>query len=148
MVCSGQCVHIWSTQSGQLVHSYLGTGGIFEVGPSSFSTYRPSPSPRPPLVLRIRDVHPDPGSEFFPSRIRIKEFKYLTPKSGFQALGNMNHISESSSRLLIRDPNFYLSRIANPGSRSQKGTGSRIRICNTAPPPITRGREEELDQWF
>ena len=26
-----KCVHIWSTQSGQLVHSYLGTGGIFEV---------------------------------------------------------------------------------------------------------------------
>jgi len=26
-----KCVHIWSTQSGQLVHSYRGTGGIFEV---------------------------------------------------------------------------------------------------------------------
>ncbi|CAG2109889.1 unnamed protein product, partial [Medioppia subpectinata] len=26
-----KCVHIWSTQSGQLVHSYKGTGGIFEV---------------------------------------------------------------------------------------------------------------------
>ena len=26
-----RCVHIWSTQSGQLVHSYRGTGGIFEV---------------------------------------------------------------------------------------------------------------------
>ena len=24
-------MHIWSTQTGQLVHSYLGTGGIFEV---------------------------------------------------------------------------------------------------------------------
>jgi hypothetical protein len=42
-------------------------------------------------VLRIRDVYPDPGSEFFPSRIpdpgskgfripvrvRVKEFKYI-----------------------------------------------------------------------
>lgn len=26
-----KCVHIWSTQSGELVHSYKGTGGIFEV---------------------------------------------------------------------------------------------------------------------
>eukprot|EP00102_Acyrthosiphon_pisum_P013255 XP_008182769.1 PREDICTED: F-box-like/WD repeat-containing protein ebi [Acyrthosiphon pisum] len=26
-----KCVHIWSTQSHQLVHSYKGTGGIFEV---------------------------------------------------------------------------------------------------------------------
>jgi hypothetical protein len=31
-------------------------------------------------VLRIQDVYPDPGSEFFPSRIRIKEFKYFNPK--------------------------------------------------------------------
>jgi hypothetical protein len=29
-------------------------------------------------ALRIRDVYP--GSEFFPSRIRIKEFKYFNPK--------------------------------------------------------------------
>jgi len=29
-------------------------------------------------VLQIRDVYP--GSEFFPSRIRIKEFKYFNPK--------------------------------------------------------------------
>ena len=28
---SNRCVHIWSTQNGQLVHSYKGTGGIFEV---------------------------------------------------------------------------------------------------------------------
>ena len=28
---STRCVHIWSTQNGQLVHSYKGTGGIFEV---------------------------------------------------------------------------------------------------------------------
>ena len=26
-----KCVHIWSTQTGHLVHSYSGTGGIFEV---------------------------------------------------------------------------------------------------------------------
>jgi hypothetical protein len=42
-------------------------------------------------VLRIRDVYlgsririfsiPDPGSEFFSSRIRIKEFKYFNTKN-------------------------------------------------------------------
>merc|ERR1712088_292714 len=26
-----KCVHIWDTASGKLVHSYKGTGGIFEV---------------------------------------------------------------------------------------------------------------------
>ncbi len=26
-----KCVHIWSTSTGRLVHSYKGTGGIFEV---------------------------------------------------------------------------------------------------------------------
>lgn len=26
-----KCVHIWSTQTGHLLHSYKGTGGIFEV---------------------------------------------------------------------------------------------------------------------
>ena len=30
-----RCVHIWDTQSGQLVHSYKGTGGIFEVSPGN-----------------------------------------------------------------------------------------------------------------
>jgi transducin (beta)-like 1 len=27
----GSCMHIWNTQAGALVHSYWGTGGIFEV---------------------------------------------------------------------------------------------------------------------
>jgi hypothetical protein len=56
-----------------------------------------------------------PGSEFFPSRIHIKEFKYFIPKNCFQALGNMIRVG------LFMD--F--------GSRGQKGTGSRIRIQNT-----------------
>jgi hypothetical protein len=35
-------------------------------------------------LSRIRLVSfPDPGSELSPSRIRIKEFKYLNPKNGF-----------------------------------------------------------------
>jgi hypothetical protein len=32
-------------------------------------------------VLRIRDIYP--GSEYFSSGIRIKEFKYFWPKNGF-----------------------------------------------------------------
>jgi hypothetical protein len=41
----------------------------------------------------------DPGSEFFPSRIRIKEFKYfnLTQKNCFLALGNMIRILHPGS---------------------------------------------------
>jgi hypothetical protein len=31
----------------------------------------------------------------------------------------------------IPDPDFYPSRISDPGSRGQKGTGSQIRIRNT-----------------
>jgi hypothetical protein len=82
---------------------------------------------------------PDPGSEFFHpgywiqgqtdsgSRIRfpIKEFKYfLTQKIVFE----LSEILRCSSRIriLIVEP----SRISAPGSRGQKGTGSRIR--NTA----------------
>jgi hypothetical protein len=47
-----------------------------------------------------------PGSEFFPSRIRIKEYKYFSPKKWF--LSSLKY-----------DP--------DPGSLGQKGTGSRIR---------------------
>jgi hypothetical protein len=62
---------------------------------------------------------PDPGSEFFPSRIqgqtdsririRIKEFKYLTQKIVFK-------LSEIWSKMFIPDP--------DPKSRGQKGTES------------------------
>ncbi len=43
-------------------------------------------------MLRIRYVIPDlnyfhPGSEFFPSRIRTKEFKYFNPQKGFLSSG-------------------------------------------------------------
>ncbi len=52
-----------------------------------------------------------PGSELSPSRIRIKEFKYFNPKKMF--------------------PDADFLPIPDPGSRGQKGTGSRIRIRNT-----------------
>ncbi len=54
---------------------------------------------------------PDPTFFHPGSRIRIKEFKYFKPKNG------------SGSR--IRVLTFNPSRIPEPGSRGQKGTGSR-----------------------
>ncbi len=36
-------------------------------------------------VLRVRNV--DPGSEFFPCRIRIKEYKYFNPKNSSKLSG-------------------------------------------------------------
>ncbi len=43
-------------------------------------------------LCRIPDpnfINPDPGSEFFPSRIRIKDFKNFNPKNWFEALENV-----------------------------------------------------------
>ncbi len=78
-------------------------------------------------VLRIRDAYPDPGSEFFPSRIRIKEFKsILTPKKWFlRSLGSMIRVAHSGSR--IPDPDFfYQSRIPDPEIKKAPDPGSRI----------------------
>jgi hypothetical protein len=74
---------------------------------------------------------PDPGFECFPSRIpdpiffhpgsriRIKYLGILIQKIGFYALGNMTRVVHHGS-------------FPDPGSRGQKGTGSRIRIRNSA----------------
>jgi hypothetical protein len=85
---------------------------------------------------------PDPGSDFFPSRIPepnclhpgsrilIKEFKYFNPKKPKKwFLSSKKYDPGCSSR--IRMLTFYPSRIPDPGSRGQKGTRSRIRIRNT-----------------
>jgi hypothetical protein len=64
-------------------------------------------------VLRIRDVYPG-------SRILIKELRYFNPKKWF--LSTQKHDPGCSSRI----------QIPKPGSSGQKGTGSRIRIRNTA----------------
>jgi hypothetical protein len=73
---------------------------------------------------RMRDVYPEDSR----TRIHIKEFKYFNPANGFKSLGNMFRDVRhgSGSRILIFLP------ILDPGSRCQKGTGSRIRIRNTA----------------
>jgi hypothetical protein len=61
---------------------------------------------------------PDPGSEFFPSR--IKEFKYFNPKNC--NLSSRKYDSGCSSRIRILI--FYPSRIPDQGV--EKGTGSWI----------------------
>ncbi len=91
-------------------------------------------------VLRIRDVYP--WSDFFPSRIPIKEFKYFNPKKtknkkwflSSKNLIRVVHPGSGRDFLTIPDPDvtFYPSRIrmwlsTHPGSRGQKGTQSRIR---------------------
>ncbi len=69
---------------------------------------------------------PDPGSEFFPSR--IKEFKHFNPKKWF--LSSRKYDPGCSSLIWIPDPDPDFLTIPDPGFRGQKGTGSRIR--NTA----------------
>jgi hypothetical protein len=93
-------------------------------------------------VLRVRDVYP--GSEFFPSRILIKEFKYFNPKNCFQALGNMIRVVHPGSGFLpIPDPGSRgkkppdpgAKKAPDPGTRGQKGTESRIQGAKKAPDP-------------
>jgi hypothetical protein len=96
---------------------------------------------------------PDPGSEFFPSRIRIKEFKYFNPKKCF--LSSRKYDLGCSSR--IRFLTSYPSRIPGskrhwipdpdpdflpiPDSGGQKGTGSQIRIPDFLPIPNPGGQK-------
>ncbi len=74
-------------------------------------------------VLRIQDVYP--GSEFFPFRIRIKEFN---PKKWF--LSSRKYDSGSSSWIPILI--FYPSRI--PGSKRHRlpdpGSGSATLVAS------------------
>jgi hypothetical protein len=65
---------------------------------------------------------PIPDLTFFHpgSRIPLKEFKYFYPKKWF--LSSRNY--DPGSR--IWNLTFYPSRIPDPGSRGQKGTGSAL----------------------
>jgi hypothetical protein len=72
---------------------------------------------------------PDPGSRVKKiqdpgSGSASKNFKYFNPTNFFQALGNMIRDVHLGSGL-----DFF--PIPYPGSRGQKGIGSRIRIRNT-----------------
>ena len=67
-------------------------------------------------VLRIRDVYP--GSEFFPSRIRFKELKYLNPTI-VSKLSEILYDPGCSSRIRILI-------FSHPGSRIQLSKRHRI----------------------
>ncbi len=74
--------------------------------------------------IRIFPI-PDPGSA-------LKNLSILTPKNCFQALGNMIRV------IYLRIPDPHILPIPDPGSRGQNGTGSWIRIRNTAWEPYIR----------
>jgi hypothetical protein len=69
-------------------------------------------------VSRIRDVFP--GSDFFPSRIRIKEFKYFNKKKWFPSSRKYDPGCSSRIRMLT----FYPSRIQDPGAKKAPDPGS------------------------
>ncbi len=92
---------------------------------------------------------PDPGTDFFPSRIPdpnclhpgsrilINEFKYFKPKKTkkwFLSSKKMIWVVHPGSR--IRMLTFYPSRIPDPGVKKAPDPGSRIRIRNT----VSKGR--------
>jgi hypothetical protein len=75
----------------------------------------------PGCLSRIRLFSiPDPNFFHPVSRIRIKEFKYINPKNGFEALGNMIRVCSSRIRILT----FYPSRIPDPGVKKAPDPGS------------------------
>jgi hypothetical protein len=80
---------------------------------------------------------PDPGSDFFPSRIPdpnclhpgsrilIKEFKYFNPKKGKKwFLSSKKYDPGCSSRIPDPDADFLPSRIPDPGVKKAPNPGS------------------------
>jgi hypothetical protein len=86
------------------------------------------------MFIRIPDpTYFHPGSEFFPSRIRIKEFKFLNPQKWF--LSSRKYDPGCSSRIRILA--FYPSRIPDPGVKKAPGPGSatlHLVPCTIRPP--------------
>jgi hypothetical protein len=80
-------------------------------------------------VFRIWDVFP--GSEFYPSRIRIFPSRIPDPHQRIQVLTQKIYSKLPEvwyrTRLFIPDPDPDLLPIPDPGSRGQKDTGFRIR---------------------
>jgi hypothetical protein len=95
---------------------------------------------------------PDPGSDFFPSRIpdpgsSSKNLSILTPKKakdGFLALKNMFRVVHPGSRILMLTFFHPGSRIADPGVKKVPNPGSRIRIRNTASDTVEGAAEEAV----
>jgi hypothetical protein len=71
---------------------------------------------------------PDTGSDFFPSRIRIKYFGILTQKIGFYALEIYDPGCSSRIRILFsypsRIPGLKRHRIPDPGVKKASDPGS------------------------
>jgi hypothetical protein len=63
---------------------------------------------------------PVPGSEFFPSRIRIKESKYFNPIKLLLSSRKYDPGCSSRIRILI----FYPSRVPDPGVKKAPDPGS------------------------
>jgi hypothetical protein len=68
------------------------------------------------ILTSVVDSGCYPGSDFFPSRIRIKEFIILT-----QTI--FSNLSEIWSGSFIPDPDFFF--IPHPGYKGPKGTDPR-----------------------
>jgi hypothetical protein len=83
-------------------------------------------------VLRIRNVYP--GSEYFPSRIRSKEFKYFNPSKLFL----------SSGGLFIPDPDLDFLPIPDPGVKKapdpESGSATLLFSLQIGLPPVTTAK--------
>jgi hypothetical protein len=100
---------------------------------------------------------PDPGSDFFPSQIRL----FSIPDPGSEQ--SQSRIPDPHQKILCFNPKkgFLSSRkydpgcssrirmltSTHPGSRGQKGTGSRIRIRNTDS-KVYSGKLKWITSWF
>ncbi len=78
--------------------------------------------------IRIFSI-PDQKDSRSRIRIHITEFKYFFPKKFI--LNSRKYDLGCSSPIRIPDPDLDFLPIPDPGTRGQKGTGSRIRIRNT-----------------
>jgi hypothetical protein len=74
---------------------------------------------------------PDPGSDFFPSRICIKEIKYFNPKKWF--LSSRKYDPVCSSRIpdqFLPIPDPGVKKVPDPGSATpRKSNGFQAANC-------------------
>ncbi len=92
-----------------------------------------------PTVLRIRDVYRrsriqlffQPGSELFPSWIRIKEFKYFNPPKNW-FVSSRKYYPGFSFRIRIPDPDPDFLPLPSPGVKKtpDPGSGSATLVTN------------------
>jgi hypothetical protein len=85
----------WEERSGRFLH--LVTGYLIDTGLPTIYVFSLAHFPQ---FCGSGMFIPDPGSEFFPSRIRIKEFKFSNPKTCFKAVGKMIRVVHPGSVFL------------------------------------------------